>query len=592
MRSRMHVGVGRTNADRRRRGAVVVLVMISLVLIFGCAAMAVDLTMLYSAQSELQRTADAAALAAALELSGGGAEGVEEEALEMADDFAERNSVLLKRNGLDGMGNLEFGVNDYDPVTGRSSFEPRSGPPYDAVRVTVRRASDSGGGAVGLFFARFFGDDERDLEARAAATIIPRDIALSVDLSGSMAWDSSLRTWNRNDGGFANTRDVWAALNGPEPHRPYEATSETASEYAGDTGPTFGAMTSWGNHLTPGSYSPSTDPGLFYIRKGNNTSNATITASLTSRGYSTDERSVLMSGSRDNSDSNHWKRRCSVLLGLAAWRSGRSGGFSGGNGNTTLDSSEVSYTSIPSWGHGWAWTDYVDYMQGTLSEDAASFKYYYGLKTFTDFLLIKRPKHSESDILWATPELPQRAVKDAVQAMMDELTAQDAMDHVSLEVFATTSRHEINLTDNFQQISDTLYERQAGHYDTTTNLGAALGQAISELSSSRARANARKIIILLSDGLPNVDESGNGTSDGAAGAVNYTRNQARIAAERGIVVHTVSVGSSADRTLMQEVASIGGGIEFYAGGTPEEYADALQNIFRRIGGRRPVRLIE
>jgi hypothetical protein len=231
-------------------------------------------------------------------------------------------------------------------------------------------------------------------------------------------------------------------------------------------------------------------------------------------------------------------------------------------------------------------------MQNSQSGDASVFRYYYGLKTFTDYLQAKKPRNTDSDILWATPELPQRAVKDAIQAMMDELTAQDAMDKVSLEVFATTSRHELNLTDDFDSIADTMYERQAGHYDTTTNLGAALGQAIAELSSSRARPNARKIIILLSDGLPNVDESGNSTSDGASGAVNYTRNQASIAAERGMQVHTVSVGAGADRALMQDIASIGGGIEFYAGGTPEEYAEALQNIFRRIGGRRPVRLIE
>jgi hypothetical protein len=591
MRSRMHVGAGRTIAGQQRRGAVVVLVMISLVVIFGCAAMAVDLTMLYSAQAELQRTADAAALAAAMELSGGDSS-VEDEVFASADELAALNGVLRKEHGLDSMSDVEFGTNNYNSATGRSSFEPRSGPPYDAVRVTVRRAKDSGGGSVALFFSRLFGREEQDLEARAAATIVPRDIALSVDLSGSMAWDSSLRFWNRDDGGCANTRDVWCAMNGPEPHKPYEATTETASEYASDSGPTFGMMTSWGSHLTPGSYSPASDAGLFYIKKGTNTTSSAITTSLTARHYSADERSILMSASKDSSDSNHWKRRAAIMLGLASWKSGRSGGTPGGNGNTTIDSSEVTYIAIPSWAHNWAWTDYIDYMQGSLSEDAATFKYYYGLKTFTDFVLTSHLTHADASILWATPELPQRAVKDAVQAMMDELKAQDGMDKVSLEVFATTSRHEINLTDNFDSVSGTLYQRQAGHYDTTTNLGAALGQAITELTSSRARANSMKMILLLSDGLPNVDASGNNVGDGAASAVTYTRNKAQLAAQKGITVHTVSVGSAADRTLMKEIANIGGGVEFFAGGTPEEYSDALQNIFRRLGGKRSVRLIE
>lgn len=590
MKSRTHIGSHRT-AGRRRRGAVVVLVMISLVVIFGCAALAVDLTMLYSAQTELQRSADAAALAAALELSGGNADGVEDEAYEMADTLVERNDVMRKSHGLDGMNNLEFGICNRNATSGKSTFEPRSAPPYDAVRVTVRRASNSGGGSVALYFSQFFGRKEQDLEARAAATIIPRDIALSVDLSGSMTWDSSLRFWNRDDGGFANTRDVWAALNGPEPSKPYEATSEAASEYASDTGPTFGNMAAWGTKLTPGAYNPATDPGVFYIKKSSTQTSSAITTYLTSKGYSADERTIIMNKDKD-SDANHFRRRTAVMLGLASWKSGRSGGKAGGNGDKVLDSSEVTYIATPTWSTGWAWTDYIDYWQNSQSDDAATFRYYYGLKTLTDFVLIKHPKHSESSTLWATPELPQRAVKDAIQAMMDELTAQDAMDHVSLEVFATTSKHEINLTNKFKTVADTMYERQAGHYDTTTNLGAALGQAITELTSSRGRANARKMIILLSDGLPNVDENGNGTSDGATAAVNYTRNKAKLAAQKGIQVHTVSVGSAADRTLMKEIANIGGGIEFYAGGTPEEYAESLQNIFRRIGGRRPVRLIE
>ena len=37
---------------------------------------------------------------------------------------------------------------------------------------------------------------------------------------------------------------------------------------------------------------------------------------------------------------------------------------------------------------------------------------------------------------------------------------------------------------------------------------------------------------------------------------------------------------------------IGRGQEFYAVGSPEEYTEQLQDIFRAIGGKRPVALIE
>jgi Flp pilus assembly protein TadG len=47
----------------RRRGAVAVQTAVMSALLIGCAALAVDVGMMYSARTELQRAADAAALA-------------------------------------------------------------------------------------------------------------------------------------------------------------------------------------------------------------------------------------------------------------------------------------------------------------------------------------------------------------------------------------------------------------------------------------------------------------------------------------------------------------------------------------------------
>ena len=49
----------------RKRGAMLVLVAVSLGMLIGFAALAVDFGMLYDARSETQRAADAAALAGA-----------------------------------------------------------------------------------------------------------------------------------------------------------------------------------------------------------------------------------------------------------------------------------------------------------------------------------------------------------------------------------------------------------------------------------------------------------------------------------------------------------------------------------------------
>jgi hypothetical protein len=281
------------------------------------------------------------------------------------------------------------------------------------------------------------------------------------------------------------------------------------------------------------------------------------------------------------------------MLGLCSWRSGRPGGRTGGDGDNLIESSEVTWVAYPAWRGSWTWTNYIDYVQNNnWQQDASVFRYRYGLKTFMHFLLDNQRAYSQTNRLWAVPEQPQRAVKDAIQVLVDELETQDGLDLLSYEIFASTARHETDLTTNYQSISDRNYARQAGHYDQTTNLGGGISRGISELTSARARPNAKKYMILLSDGVPNVDESGSHVGDGAASAMQYCRDQAQAAMEAGITIHCISVGSYADRTIMQEIAHITGGEEFQAAGTPDEYKEELENIFRRLGGARPVQLIE
>ena len=52
-------------SSHQPKGAVIVMVAVLLVVILGCAALAVDIGYLYVARAELQRTADAAAMAGA-----------------------------------------------------------------------------------------------------------------------------------------------------------------------------------------------------------------------------------------------------------------------------------------------------------------------------------------------------------------------------------------------------------------------------------------------------------------------------------------------------------------------------------------------
>lgn len=573
---------------RLRRATVVVYTAVSMTVVMGMAALAVDIGALYQAQAELQRAADGAALAAAGQLVGEGIDDPNSAAIDAANEVALRNPVLRMAVGLDSESDVEFGHAVYNSETERYDFQP-GGDVLDAVRVTVRRTEGSQGGPIELMFARFLGHDTRGLQAQAAAVLVPRDIAVVIDLSNSMNWDSQLRFWDRGDGGYANTRDVWCALDGWEPSRPYLPGSELETEYASDTGPAIGAMDMWGDPLLPGSYSAAGDPGLWYIRKYYDTTDTNLLSDLLLQGYNADEIDALTDASIDGSG-NYWRNRVAVMLGLATWQSGMPDAAypGGGDGDDQVDDGEITWLPKPSFRVDWSWTGYINWMQS--SNRRADFRYRYGLKTFTDFLLESEPQYNETDNLWATPQQPLRAVKDAVQTMVNVITALESLDHISLEIFATDSRHQVSLTDDLQAVPNRLYQMQSGHYNRCTCIGCGLGQAIAELQSDGARPNAHKVILLMSDGVANVDE--NGSYGESQSARDYATNKAEDAADEGFRIYTISVGYSVDRELMQEIASLGHGQEFYAAGNPEEYTEQLETIFRALGGKRPVALIE
>jgi hypothetical protein len=599
----MHVQ-RRSWSRSRRRGAVIAQVAVCSVVILGMGALVLDIGAMYTLQTELQVAADAAALAAASEL-GASAEGDPVTlARAAAQDYVDKNpSPSLPDDLLVNNEDIELGSADFDTGTGKFTFNG-NGTRYDAVRVTVRRSGGGGGRLINLpfLFGPIFQKSGVHVEARAAAVLVPRDIAVVIDLSGSMSDDSELmhyKQFSSENGGLRpgiqiNLRDIWCALNGPAPNYPYVPGPEDQTQYAGDTGPTIGIMSTWGSQVLPETYNPSTDPGLVYLKKSTNTTDAAIGASLLSRGYSNDEKTLLMSAAKDSSG-NNWRNRVAVMLNLASWKSGRPGGKPGGDGDTQIDDDEITWAAYPTFRKTWTWADYITYVASTSNEmyyANSNFRYRFGLKTFTNFLLENQAQYNQTNILWQTPEQPLQAVKDAVQAMTDEILALQSLDQMSLEIFATTAKHEVNLSDQLQNVPTRLYQMQAAHYNSTTNIAGGMQTGISELHSARARHSSAKVIVLMSDGKPNIDEHGNFYSGGSTAIDNWTKDVARNAGNENIRIYTISVGADADQPLMTAIATLAGGQHFHAEGTPDEYSSQLQMIFRALGGRRPVALIE
>ncbi len=144
----------------------------------GMIAFAVDLGYLSLVRTQLQATADSAALAGA-----GTMNSTRADMIAAAQSFAVRNKVAGRA--------AELPTNDVEPGIWDSTvrtFTP-SEQLGNAVRVTVR-TSESTGGETPLFFGKVFGRSSMAQQASAIATANPRDIAFVIDISGSMNDDT------------------------------------------------------------------------------------------------------------------------------------------------------------------------------------------------------------------------------------------------------------------------------------------------------------------------------------------------------------------------------------------------------------------
>jgi hypothetical protein len=595
----------------RKRGVVAVQVAVMLVVLIGFAALTVDLGAMYNTKGDLQRTVDAAALAAASKLADWSQGDPADAARQAALDYVRNNPVMGKTMQLDPATDMVFGRATYNNLTQQFEFTPTDVSP-DAVSLRLRHTGDSPNGAVPLFFARIFGRDTTEMQVQAMAMMTPRDIAIVADLSASHTDDSEFRNYRTT---AINLYDVWDALPGGsnDVGDCADVTCDAGQVCSGGAcvasgpgalaGPAWGYMRElgFGVEEIDSSYNPTTDAGLVRLPYNSSWSNTQLRNYILARGYSSSEANALMGSSYDSSGA--YPYRVAVALGLADWNSGISGGrwqtlgLPPGNANTWVSANELDWketilSQSPS-SSASIWVNYIDsYMRGTSSEmygANSNLRYRFGVKTFVNYLLEKRVSHDLTPELAETPTQPMQAVKDAVKYLCEFIDDLDSDDQLSLEIYATVGRHEVNLTHNHHLIGDRLNEMQAGHYDSWTNIGGGLERAVEELTSARARYTSKKIIILLTDGNANVSSTG-GTGD-VSGGNGFALDMAREAAEKGITIFAVSVGSESNQSLMEQIADIGKGEHFHAEGSIEEYSAQLADIFRRLSGTRPVELI-
>lgn len=192
-----------------RRGAALVLIVIVMPVLLGMMVLAVDLGYLYAVKADLDAAADAAALAGA-----SGLRTSTEEAIRRATEYAAKNRanqrpVILSRSDI-VVGCWQADTKVFTPI------QPSEASRANAIQVTPQLSAERGS-SVGLFFAGILGRSTANVSSTAIAAIPGREIALVLDYSASMSYDSQIRNVDvlgRNQIEAA-LFDIWRELGSP-----------------------------------------------------------------------------------------------------------------------------------------------------------------------------------------------------------------------------------------------------------------------------------------------------------------------------------------------------------------------------------------
>ncbi len=159
--------------QRQRRGAIIALAAICMIIVAVILAFTIDLGLLLSARTEMQRSADAAALAGAWEMVSddivrGDTTAIALAARQAAAEVAAMNQVLQTNPHMDIEGDIDLGYLA-DPSNHNESLSfPESGE-YNTVQVRIQYSAGNNT-PISLFFAPLIGINSADLAVTAAAT--------------------------------------------------------------------------------------------------------------------------------------------------------------------------------------------------------------------------------------------------------------------------------------------------------------------------------------------------------------------------------------------------------------------------------------
>lgn len=585
---------------RERKGSVLVLAAFCMVMLFGFTAFVVDVGYIAYSKAQLQNVTDAAVLSAALELDMMSDQAdVETAATQAAMEVASTNpgGEITVEGETEGEPfqtvqpiDIEFGRQEFNHDTGRYELSFGGGDsPYNVIKVTGKRmfrpGIAPGGGDVDarlpLFFAPVIGHDFAEIEVTSIATFQPRDVMLVVDLSGSMNDDSELKSIDKlgHDAIVDNMEQIWGEMT--------EAGS-MAQEIGDHLAFTPDYVTFEGQ---PASGSiPHVDVTLKTKKKI--VVNSTMSLSNIVVEYTNGSKYKYsgLSGTSKTINASSNLKRCWVKSGNNDSGEGYDYGerfdFTTSAIQGALGLSGVDYP----YGSG-SWSSYFSYVQGNsnLNKGGYDYRYKYGGLSMVNYWLGSKPSHTQTEDLWKASAQPVTALKDAVSLFVNYLESVQAEDNVGLSLYNNANEDallEHGLSQNFSAITDTTTHRQAGHYNSYTNIGAGMRVGRQEMIAN-ARPKAMRMMILITDGIANRSSTGASPAQSAL-------DEAYYAKAAKIKIMTVSIGAGADTSLMQQIADITGGEHFNVPGgqSVAQYAEQLQGHFNTIAADRPLKLID
>jgi Mg-chelatase subunit ChlD len=184
-----------------------------------------------------------------------------------------------------------------------------------------------------------------------------------------------------------------------------------------------------------------------------------------------------------------------------------------------------------------------------------------------------------------TPPEPLESAKKAAQSFSNFLQPQDNLGYLSYATTPTTPMEQ-TLTGTFGEVQEAIASTVMGSGGVQyTNMGEAFRSATVELVSERHRDDARKVIVLMTDGdVTRPVNPKTGLQDRVY-AGDYAREQATLARKEDIIVYTIGFGDffgkeegdvTRDVSLIKDLAS-----------DPANYYEAptatqLQQVYKQI----------